>query len=161
MQSTGERGEFFHPSLSPFGYNETIAQEYYPLEKDNALQRGLKREDLEYPINIPEGMQTINATDLPPINEANDTILNQAILCSISSKPFRIMKLELDFYRKYKLPLPTIHPEIRHHHRTLLRPEKVLHMRSCDQCQIPITSVYSSAYPTPIYCENCYNKIIY
>ena len=31
MQDTGERGEFFHPSLSPFGYNETVAQEYYPL----------------------------------------------------------------------------------------------------------------------------------
>ena len=30
MQETGERGEFFHPSLSPFGYNETVAQEYYP-----------------------------------------------------------------------------------------------------------------------------------
>lgn len=26
-----ERGEFFHPSLSPFGYNETVAQEYYPV----------------------------------------------------------------------------------------------------------------------------------
>ena len=33
MQETGERGEFFHPSLSPFGYNETVAQEYFPLEK--------------------------------------------------------------------------------------------------------------------------------
>lgn len=31
MQETGERGEFFHPSLSPFGYNKTVAQEYYPL----------------------------------------------------------------------------------------------------------------------------------
>ena len=29
-----ERWEFFHPSLSPFGYNETVAQEYYPLECD-------------------------------------------------------------------------------------------------------------------------------
>jgi hypothetical protein len=26
MILTGERGEFFHPSLSPFGYNETVAQ---------------------------------------------------------------------------------------------------------------------------------------
>lgn len=32
--STGERWEFFHPSLSPFGYNETVAQEYYPLSQD-------------------------------------------------------------------------------------------------------------------------------
>lgn len=26
--------EFFHPSLSPFWYNETVAQEYYPMEYD-------------------------------------------------------------------------------------------------------------------------------
>ncbi|USN57470.1 MAG: hypothetical protein H6766_03385 [Candidatus Peribacteria bacterium] len=42
MKQTGERGEFFHPSLSPFGYNETVANEYYPVEsittyQDNSL----------------------------------------------------------------------------------------------------------------------------
>jgi len=37
MQETGERGEFFHPSLSPFGYNETVAQEYFPLSKEATL----------------------------------------------------------------------------------------------------------------------------
>ena len=31
MTETGEWGEFFHPSLSPFGYNETVAMEYYPM----------------------------------------------------------------------------------------------------------------------------------
>jgi hypothetical protein len=37
MIATKERGEFFHPSLSPFGYNETVAQEYYP-EKASGSQ---------------------------------------------------------------------------------------------------------------------------
>jgi hypothetical protein len=36
MISTRERGEFFHPSLSAFGYNETVAMEYYPSEMQNA-----------------------------------------------------------------------------------------------------------------------------
>ena len=31
MMITGEWGEFFPSSLSPFGYNETVAQEYFPL----------------------------------------------------------------------------------------------------------------------------------
>ena len=39
MMITGERGEFFHPSLSPFGYNETVAQEYYPLPNDLVIER--------------------------------------------------------------------------------------------------------------------------
>jgi len=33
MKKTGEWGEFFPMKLSPFGYNETVAQEYFPLEK--------------------------------------------------------------------------------------------------------------------------------
>jgi hypothetical protein len=31
MIAAWERGEFFHPLLSPFGYNETVAQEYFPI----------------------------------------------------------------------------------------------------------------------------------
>jgi hypothetical protein len=36
MVVIGEWGEFFDPSLSPFGYNETLAMEYYPAEMQNA-----------------------------------------------------------------------------------------------------------------------------
>lgn len=36
MIETGERGEFLHPSLSAFAYNESIAMEYYPLEIQNS-----------------------------------------------------------------------------------------------------------------------------
>jgi hypothetical protein len=37
MQKAGEWGEFFPASLSPFGYNETHAQEYYPMTREEAL----------------------------------------------------------------------------------------------------------------------------
>jgi hypothetical protein len=46
MQQTGERGEFFHPSLSPFGYNETVAQEYFPViarRDDEAIHFAMDR----------------------------------------------------------------------------------------------------------------------
>ena len=33
-------GEFFPVELSPFGYNETTAQEYFPLNKEQALLKG-------------------------------------------------------------------------------------------------------------------------
>ena len=32
-------GEFFPPEFSPFGYNETIAQEYFPLTKKKSLKK--------------------------------------------------------------------------------------------------------------------------
>lgn len=38
-ESYTERWEFFHPSLSPFGYNETVAQEYFPLSVDHVGTR--------------------------------------------------------------------------------------------------------------------------
>ena len=36
MIQTGERGEFFPIELSPFAYNETEAQTYYPLTQTEA-----------------------------------------------------------------------------------------------------------------------------
>ena len=37
MMKTGEWGEFFPSSLSPFGYNETVAMEYFPLSREAVL----------------------------------------------------------------------------------------------------------------------------
>ena len=41
MKQTGEWGEFFDTSLSPFGYNETVANEYYPLSEEEATKNDL------------------------------------------------------------------------------------------------------------------------
>ena len=40
MSSTGEWGEFFHPSISAFGYNESIACQYFPSEKSEIEKLG-------------------------------------------------------------------------------------------------------------------------
>jgi len=37
MITTGEWGEFFDITLAPFAYNETVAQELYPLNNQQAL----------------------------------------------------------------------------------------------------------------------------
>lgn len=42
MKKTGEWGEFFPISISPFAYNETAAQDYYPLTKEEAFKKGYK-----------------------------------------------------------------------------------------------------------------------
>jgi hypothetical protein len=59
MKADGERGEFFPIEQSTFGYNETLAQRFYPMEKAEAVARGYKRSDVEYQINIPEGLEQI------------------------------------------------------------------------------------------------------
>ncbi|USN57484.1 MAG: hypothetical protein H6766_03455 [Candidatus Peribacteria bacterium] len=88
MIRDGERGEFFHPSLSPFGYNETVAQEYFPLTKDEALARGYKRSDYSADPVIPDNAQVLRAGEIPEEQwmkrRDDETILRQVIICSES-----------------------------------------------------------------------------
>lgn len=53
MQKTGERGEFFSPFYSPFGYNESLAQEFFPLEKQEALSKGYAWQESHYDPKLP------------------------------------------------------------------------------------------------------------
>jgi len=39
MTATGEWGEFFPHQLSPFGYNESVAMEYFPMKEDEAREK--------------------------------------------------------------------------------------------------------------------------
>jgi hypothetical protein len=39
MKADGERGEFFPTTISIFGYNETEAQTYYPMTKEEAIAK--------------------------------------------------------------------------------------------------------------------------
>ena len=42
MQETGEWGEFFPMHLSPLAYNTSIAQDYFPMDKQSAESMGIK-----------------------------------------------------------------------------------------------------------------------
>lgn len=160
MESDGERGEFFHPQMSPFGYNETIANEHYPITKEEVLKKGFKRSDYEPP--FPQVEKTLQKEHLPEtIKEVQDDILQQAILCEITGRPFRIVKKELDFYREHDLPLPRRHPDQRHADRMKLSSPKKLRERKCMKCWVGIKTPFSPERPEIIYCEECYNKEIY
>jgi hypothetical protein len=159
MQSTGERWEFFPGSISPFGYNETVANEYYPLTKDEAIKKWFKRSDYEVP--FPQVDRILKANELPNIHDVTDDLLWQAIECEVTKKPFKIIKQELEFYRKHNLPLPTKHPDQRHKERMELRNPRKLWNRKCMKCWIDIQTSYSLDSKEIVYCENCYNKAIY
>ncbi len=155
MRQTREWGEFFPIELSPFAYNETVANEYYPLTKEEILQKGYtyKEESNE----IPNVEKIIPADKLPDsITDIPDDILNWAIECEESKKPFKIQKAELEFYRKQNLPIPHYHPDIRHQHRMKLRNPRKLFHRTCDKCQTPIETTFSPERPETVYCEGCY-----
>jgi hypothetical protein len=104
-------------------------------------QRIFNWSDYEQP--IPNVEKIIPANKLPNyINDIPDDILNWAIKCEITNRPFKIMKLELDFYRKHGLSIPRKHPDIRHLDRMKLKNEMKLYDSKCDNCGVDIKTTY-------------------
>ncbi|EKE28166.1 MAG: hypothetical protein ACD_3C00086G0010 [uncultured bacterium (gcode 4)] len=113
----------------------------------------------EVEINIPDWIQIIQAIDIPDrIDDIEDDILQKALICEKSWRPFRIIKAELEFYIKYGLPIPRIHPDIRHLERLKRKTPKKLYLRKCDKCESEMLSVYDDNVEFKVYCEDCYNK---
>ena len=75
--------------------------------------------------------------------------------------PFKIVKQELDFYRKHNIPIPKRHPKVRYLERVSLTNPKKLFDRKCSKCKEDIKSVFSDNSWKIVYCEDCYNKEIY
>ena len=113
MVKNSEWGEFFPASLSPIGYTDSVCQILYPLSRSEAIQFGYRWSEYEAP--FPTVSKIIPASKLPEdIRDIPDDILNWAIECEMTKKPFRIMKSELEFYRKHALPIPRNHPDQRY-----------------------------------------------
>ena len=174
MRARGEYGEFFPSEFSPFAYNETIAQDYFPLKKEEAIAAGYAWRDREprtYSV-------TIAASDLPGrIQDVSDSILKETIACAHGgtcedqcATAFRILPEELQFYRSMKLPLPQLCPNCRHYARVRMKTPLNLWHRDCmceqgnhgheGRCSVGFETAYAPGRPEIVYCEQCYQKEI-
>ena len=158
MQKTGEWGEFFSPAMSPFGYNETMAQEYFPLSKEEVAARGWnwyeqkeKTENYLGPdYEIPDA-----------ICDVLDDVTKKILLCAVTGKPYKIIPQELKLYRDLGIPIPRQCPEERHKRRMQLRNPRHLWKRQCQKCQQDIETTYAPERPEIVYCEECYLASVY
>lgn len=155
-----EWGEFLPWTMSPFGYNETVAQEFLPLTKEEALRRDFRWNDATP--SPPQASKTIPASTLPDsLDNVPDDILNWAIACEKTGKLFKLTKQELDFCRTHHLPVPRMHPDERHRHRMALRNPCKLWDRQCASCKKKIRTTYAPERPEIVYCEECYLETVY
>ena len=179
MTKDGEYGEFFPPELSPYAYNETVANEYFPLTKQEVYERGWAWKDPE------ERTYTVTkrARDLSDhIKDVSEEILKEVIGCEhegtcnhACTMAFRIVPQELQFYKAMHLPLPRLCPNCRHFARLQWYPPFNLYDRSCmrEGCantfktpyppeRADSSSVRAGAPDRPeiIYCESCYQHAI-
>ena len=160
MQADGEWGEFFPSSLSLFGYNESTAQIYYPLTKEEALKQGFRWSDYEQP--PPKAEKVIPASALPDnIDDIPDDVLNWAIECEVTKKPFRLTKQEFQYYKRHRLPVPRRSWFQRHLDRFHQRNPRKLWKRKCNKCGKEMLTSYAPERPETVYCEECYLKEVY
>lgn len=150
-----EWGEFFPSDLSPFSYNETIAQDYYPLTKEEVLRRQWEWMDA----STAETRLIASVHEIPDsISNVSDDICKQILHCEIIHTPYKILLKELEFYKKLNIPIPRKCPDQRHRDRLDFRNDRFLSKKVCEKCQ---KEVVSSSRVGRIYCEECCIKEVY
>lgn len=187
MIEDGEYGELFPLYTSPFAYNDTVSQEYFPLDEVKAKDRSLLWGDVEeknYKVTTPH-------ESLPSsIGEVEDSILKEIISCKHNgtcshgcTKAFRILQDELNYYRRKGIPLPRECPNCRYYRRLEYRnPTKlrdvvcmcfkdgssngvymntVLHSHGEEPCNKKVKTTISEDSDVIIYCEDCYKKEVF
>ncbi len=167
-------GDFFPNEFSPFSYNETAALENFPLNKAEASDLGYswhEKEQRNYDIDI-------KAENLPEsIDDVNEEILNKVITClhheknthgkasceAVCTEAFKITAEELQFYKRFELPIPRICPNCRHYTRLKNKNPRQLWPRKCmkENCQKKFETSYSPDSLEIVYCDKCYQLEVY
>jgi len=176
-------GEFFPAEFSPFPYNITEAHETFPKTRTEAEREGLSwHEEPQRNYAI-----TKEVNDLPDRAKDADGLLKDVIACAHRGSckeectvAFRIVPQELEFLKKFDLPLPELCPNCRHYGRLAHRNTPQFYQRSCacagknstngihanlvqhfhgeGRCPNKFETTYAPERPEIIYCESCYQS---
>ncbi|MFA5842642.1 MAG: hypothetical protein WC882_03140 [Candidatus Gracilibacteria bacterium] len=159
MKKTGEWGMPLPPALSPFGYNETVAQEYFPLDQKEALKNGWKwNEEEKQSRAVYQGPQL----SMPDhIRQTPKEITEKVFQCETCKKPYKIIPQEIRLYQAHGLPLYHQCFDDRHLARIRQRNPRQLWKRHCQKCKKPVETTYAPTRPEIIYCEECYLNSVY
>ncbi|MBM3257380.1 MAG: hypothetical protein FJY98_03620 [Candidatus Liptonbacteria bacterium] len=175
-------GDFFPAELSPYSYNQTVAQEVFPLTKESAVHQGFSWRD-------PEARQytiTLASSNIPDrITDVPESVTGEVIECAHAGKceeqcstAFKVIPLEMQLYRTLSLPLPRLCSNCRHYQRTKHRNPLKLWKRECvcaggmskngvyknsavhfheeGVCPNSFETSYSPERAEIVYCEQCY-----
>lgn len=164
-------GEYFPTELSPFAYNETVAQEYFPLSKETAHTQGWRW----FNDDRSKASASLAAADLPDhIKDVPDGITQETIRCAHNGSCqeqcttiYKIIPSELALLRKKNIALPRLCPNCRHYARLQQRYPLNLWHRRCqcpvqhsthqpNACPVEFETTYKPDRPELVYCEKCY-----
>lgn len=161
MLERGEYGEFFPLQFGLIPYQSSLAELHHPLSKEEREKKHIPWYD-DPESKIPENMpKRVAPHEVPEdIKEVEDSILQEAIICEKTKKPFRITKKELDIYRRLNIPLPTVHPMERIRERIQKDRELWLYPFTCPKCSAQTWTTYNpeKQKELTIYCDSCYQQ---
>lgn len=151
-------GEFIPYDLSLYDYNECFAYQFFPLNKEEVIEKGFTWRD------IPKSNYetTISSSDLPDsIKNIPDSILKEVVKCAECEMAYKILLEELNLLRRFSLPLPRTCHNCRHQKRINKVGSPKLYDRNCAKCEIVMKTSYSPDRPEIVYCEKCYQQEVY
>ncbi len=182
MGRTYKYGEFFPSEILPFAYNQTIAQEHFPITKEKALAQGFRWQEPE----TKNYKVTLSGFEIPDkIENVSNNITKEVLGCEHAQKcnqmctaAFRITPDELAFYRYNHIPIPRLCSNCRHFERLAMRPPMRLWHRKCQcggqssmisnykntamhfhgnaPCPNEFETAYAPEHSEIVYCEQCY-----
>ena len=166
-------GEYFPPELSPFAYNESLANDFFSRPRGDAGSHG-------YTWREPDAVTyhaTKNATEIPDtIEEVSPDIVKEILECGACKKAYRIIEPEIQFLRSHGIALPRACPECRYRERFSMRHPLKLWRRQCmcdyhirtntakhqqhesGRCPNEFETSYAPDRKEVVYCEECYQR---
>jgi len=152
-----EYGEFFPTERSLFGYNETLANNFYPLTKDEALARGYKWKD-DFEKEEYQG----EVYKLPDnIKDTPDDVCKKVLKCKVTGQAYKIIPQELELYRRLGVALPRRCPNQRFRDRMKLQNARALWPHTCAVSGKQIMAPYPPDRGDTVYSHEEFLKMLY
>ena len=153
-----EWGEFFPMQHSPFCYNESAAQDFFPMTQHDIVSEGLRYREFDDAVARSEG--SAKEATRPPVHLSS---LQEGMIldCPACSLRYRIVQQEIDFYQKMHVPPPQQCPECRLTARIVERCPYSLVSRKCSNCSIDLETVYTEQKAPQVLCETCYMEKVF
>ena len=142
--------------LCPWAYNESTAYEFFPITKEEAIAKGFTWRD-------PDPREYLDATMQVPdhIKDVTDEILKAILKCIDCGKNYQIIQKELQFLKRFNLPIPDHCPLCRDRARIRQLNPMQMSDRACMKCNMAIKTSYAPDRPEIVYCETCYKQEVY
>lgn len=165
-------GEFYPMELAPYSYNETLAQEFFPLTEQQVASQQLQWK----PTSARNYKITLPADKVPEkVAEITDDFSKEIVGCQHGGScghqcttAFRVLPEDIEMFKRTGLPLPKLCPNCRHFERLAKRNPLRLWNRACQcpgaathqhgetPCQNQFETSYAPERPEKVYCIDCY-----